>query len=137
MARIRHIGIKTVNPERLAKFYEDVFDMKVQLRRETGAIYMTDGYMNVAILPNRADGPNGLNHFGFLVDDMDEVAEKLRQAGADAPRVRPNNPPYAEQRAMDPDGNNFDLSVHGYDRSEFQEERAEAQDEKTREPADA
>ena len=35
MARIRHLGMKTLNPEKLAKFYEEVFDMKVILRRES------------------------------------------------------------------------------------------------------
>ena len=36
---------------------------------------------------------------------------------------RPANRPYAEYRAMDPDGNLFDVSVHGYEEAEFQSER--------------
>ena len=42
----------------------------------------------------------------------------------DEPLVqRPANRPYAEYRAMDPDGNLFDVSVHGYEEAEFQAQR--------------
>jgi hypothetical protein len=37
--------------------------------------------------------------------------------------MRPANRPFAEYRAMDPDGNLFDVSVHGYDEAEFQADR--------------
>ena len=126
MAKIRHLAIKAKDPERLVGFYEKTFDMKVILRRETGAVYMTDGYMNVAILPCRkeTDKP-GIDHFGFQVDDLNEVFGKLREEGIKAPTPGDHNPPYAEVRGYDPEGNGFDLSTHGYDREEYQEERAE------------
>jgi len=123
MAKIRHLAIKTKDPERLARFYEQVFGLK-QIRAESGgAIYMTDGYLTLALLRNRGEAtPSGINHFGFHVDDVAGVEEKLR--AFDEPLVqRPANRPYAEYRAMDPDGNLFDVSVHGYDEAEFQAER--------------
>jgi len=123
MAKIKHLAIKTVDPERLAKFYVDVFELEIVARGETGAIYLTDGYLNLALLKARADVPPGLNHFGFEIDDMEEIGERLEKAGMAGPKVRPNNPPFAEERAMDPDGNMFDLSVHGYQRQEYQEDR--------------
>ena len=55
MSKIRHLAIKTKSPERLAKFYEQVFDMKVILTEKSGAIYMSDGYLTLAILKNRGD----------------------------------------------------------------------------------
>jgi len=125
MGKIRHLAIKTKSPERLAKFYEQVFDMKVVLTEKSGAIYMSDGYLTLAILKNRGDyTPSGINHFGFQVDDMDEIEKRL--AAFDEPLTgRPSTRPYAERRAMDPDGNLFDVSVHGYDKVEYADERAE------------
>ena len=37
--------------------------------------------------------------------------------------ARPATRPYAEYRAMDPDGNLFDISVHGYDEAEYATDR--------------
>jgi predicted enzyme related to lactoylglutathione lyase len=124
MGKIKHLAIKTKSPERLAKFYEQVFDLKVVLTEKSGAIYMSDGYLTLAILRNRGDyTPSGINHFGFQVDDMDEIEKRL--AAFDEPLTgRPSTRPYAERRAMDPDGNLFDVSVHGYDKVEYPDERA-------------
>jgi catechol 2,3-dioxygenase-like lactoylglutathione lyase family enzyme len=116
--KIRHLAIMTLDPERLAKFYEQTFEMK----RLTGkgapgskAVYMTDGYITLALLENKADGkPSGLNHFGWHVDDQDEIANRMTRLGVKAPAKRPADRPYAETRGTDPDGNNFDLSVQGY-----------------------
>lgn len=132
MAKIKHLAIKTRDPSELAAFYEKALGLDVVLRRDTGAVYMTDGYLSLALLPLRdGDKGEGLDHFGFEIDDMAGVAEKLVACGVAAPKVRPNNPPYAEQRAIDPHGNEFDLSVHGYEQEEYQEDRAE----KVEEPA--
>ena len=133
MARIKHLAIKTIDPERLAKFYVDVFEMEIINRSDKGAVFLTDGYLNLALLKARGDVPPGINHFGFAVDDMEAVADRLEAAGMGRPKVRPNNPPYAEVRAIDPDGNMFDLSLHGYQDEEFQEDRADTA--KTRQPA--
>ena len=122
MAKIRHLAIKTKSPSRLAKFYEEVFDLKVIYSAEN-AIYMSDGYLTLALLPNNGQAaPSGINHFGFSVDNMDAIESKLLQHG-EALTGRPSNRPFAERRAMDPDGNLFDVSVHGYDTVEFQADR--------------
>jgi hypothetical protein len=79
------------------------------------AVYVTDGYITLALLENKADGkPSGLNHFGWHVDDQDEIAGRMAKHGVRAPAKRPADRPYAETRGTDPDGNNFDLSVQGY-----------------------
>lgn len=124
MAKIKHIAIVTLDPERLAKFYQQVFDMKILHRTKTGGVYLTDGYMNVALLPNKAEGkPNGLNHFGFEIEDQEEIARRMEKSGIATPRQRPADRPYAETRGTDPDGNNFDLSVHGYQTIENKKDR--------------
>ncbi len=132
MAKIKHLAIVTLDPGKLAKFYEEVFDMKV-LRRtpDSTAVYMTDGYITLALLPNKAEGkPNGLNHFGFEIDDQEETARRLNDFGLASPAQRPADRPYAETRATDPDGNNYDLSVHGYQTAEFKADRDAGADRK-------
>ena len=44
--------------------------------REDGqrAIYLTDGYINMAILPARG-GREGIDHFGFQVEELEEHAK--------------------------------------------------------------
>ena len=117
--RIRHLAIMTLDPERLAKFYEDAFQMKRIPRAGANgskAVFVTDGYLTLALLHNRAEGrPSGLNHFGFQVDDIDAAADRMVQAGGVTPAKRPADRAFAETRGADPDGNNFDLSVRGYD----------------------
>lgn len=132
MAKIRHLAIKTKDPKRLAKFYEDVFDMKAIHSEENGAIYMSDGYLTLALLRNRGEAtPSGINHFGFSVDDVEEIQARLEKY--DEPMtVRPSNRPFAEHRAMDPDGNLFDVSVHGYDEVEFRADRDKKNKEKVK-----
>ena len=116
--KIRHLAIMTLDPERLAKFYEQTFEMtrlKAKGVPGSSAVYMTDGYITLALLPNKADGkPSGLNHFGFHVESQEEIARRLVQAGLSSPAKRPADRPYAETRATDPDGNNFDISVQGF-----------------------
>jgi predicted enzyme related to lactoylglutathione lyase len=129
--KIRHLAIVTLDPERLAKFYEQTFDM-TRLTAERGvpgskAVYMTDGYITLALLENKAEGkPSGLNHFGWHVDDQDEVARRLTKAGVKAPAKRPADRPYAETRGTDPDGNNFDISVAGFGSAEGAEQKTKA-----------
>ncbi len=121
--KIRHLAIKTKDPARLAKFYVEVFGMKVIHTSQTGGTYMSDGYLTLAILPNRGDSsPSGINHFGFQVDDLHGVEANL--AKWEEPMTeRPSTRPFAEHRAMDPDGNLFDISVHGYDDVEYAADR--------------
>jgi catechol 2,3-dioxygenase-like lactoylglutathione lyase family enzyme len=121
--KIRHLAVMTLDPERLAKFYEETFEM-TRLTSKPGvpgskAVYMTDGYITLALLENKADGkPSGLNHFGWQVDDQDEIAGRLAKAGIKPPAKRPADRPYAETRATDLDGNNFDISVQGFGSTE-------------------
>jgi len=123
MAKIRHLAIKTKSPERLAAFYEEVFGMKRIRSEKSGAIYMSDGYLTLALLRNRGEAtPSGINHFGFQVDDIKDIEGKL-QKFEEPLTERPGNRPYAEYRAMDPDGNLFDVSAHGYEEAEFQADR--------------
>ena len=114
-AKIKHIAFITLDPERMAKFYTEVMGLELLHRGDNGSVFLTDGYLNIALLPNRAEGKaNGLNHFGFEVENCEEVAARFEKFKMERPRKRPADRHYAEFRATDPDGNNFDLSSNGY-----------------------
>jgi catechol 2,3-dioxygenase-like lactoylglutathione lyase family enzyme len=114
--KIRHLALFARNPAKLADFYHDVFEMEIVHRSPSGACFVTDGYLTLALLPHRleAEAAVGLNHFGFHVEDREELSRRLVAAGTEEPKKRPSNRPFAEFRAVDPEGNWFDLSEHGY-----------------------
>lgn len=114
--RLRHLAIVARDPERLAGFYGRTFGMEVFHRDEDGSCFLSDGYLTLALIKHRLDGeaPLGTNHFGFHVDDTEAISDALVNAGVETPAKRPSTRPFAEYRAMDPEGNWFDLSEHGF-----------------------
>ncbi len=124
MVKIRHLAIKSPNPARLAQFYCDALGLTLQHKSGSG-YYVTDGYLTIALLQSRPeDSPPGINHFGIQVDDADSIGKAIVDFGLPKPTQRKSTTPYAEQRGMDPDGNLFDISVHGYAEVEYPPERA-------------
>jgi catechol 2,3-dioxygenase-like lactoylglutathione lyase family enzyme len=120
MPKIRHLAVICMDPEKLAKFYCEVFDMQVvgrSNRSGRGNVFLTDGYMNLALLSQKAEGkPNGLNHFGFHIEDAEEIGRRMKKFDVVGPTQRPADRVYAETRGTDPEGNNFDLTEGGFDR---------------------
>jgi catechol 2,3-dioxygenase-like lactoylglutathione lyase family enzyme len=124
MATLRHLAIKTSTPERSAEFYRDAFDF-VEVGRagspEAGgaAIYLSDGFMNIAIFEITREGlpneePQGLNHFGVVVDDLDATIEKLEKLGAVCVQAPPEGGGSStfETKFVTPEGVGFDISTH-------------------------
>lgn len=126
MARpqIRHLAIFASDPHEMAKFYQDVFEMEI-VHQSTNAAFLSDGYLTLAVLPHSAEGSaaRGLNHFGFKVESNGQIAERIARFGIPGPKKRPTDRPYAEERAVDPEGNMFDISEHGFQRVETKAER--------------
>jgi len=117
MGKLRHLAIRTHQPESLAEFYQRVFDMKEMYRTKNGSIHLSDGEVNLAILnatnPKEPGHATGLYHFGFQVDDAEETDRRIKEVypeGAPEPRTAT----YAESRGKDPDGNLFDISTVGW-----------------------
>ena len=46
MAKIRHIALTTENPEKVAAFYKEAFEMEEVRRSDNGAVFLSDGYIN-------------------------------------------------------------------------------------------
>jgi catechol 2,3-dioxygenase-like lactoylglutathione lyase family enzyme len=127
--KLRHLALFARDPEKLAQFYVDVFEMTVVPDSDgSAARYVTDGHVTLAILPHRLQGsaPRGLNHFGFAVEDTAAISARIAKYDVESPKERPADRPFAEYRAVDPEGNWFDLSEHGFDTVETGEDRASA-----------
>jgi catechol 2,3-dioxygenase-like lactoylglutathione lyase family enzyme len=127
-AKIRHLALYARDPEKLSAFYQDVFGMELIHSEGPGkGQYLSDGYFTLAILKHRleASAAHGLNHFGFSVDERAPYTKKLIANGVEEPKARPADRPFAEYRAVDPEGNWFDLSEHGFAAPETADQRAE------------
>jgi predicted enzyme related to lactoylglutathione lyase len=113
MARIRHIAVFSDDPSNLADFYVDVFGMKVNGKSKEGAVWMTDGYMDIALLPRRNElAPEGVHHFGVTigVEEREHVYNRLKERGHKLMTPPPGRP-YVEDAVKDADGNKFDIST--------------------------
>jgi catechol 2,3-dioxygenase-like lactoylglutathione lyase family enzyme len=116
MAKIRHIALVALESEKVADFYKTAFGME-EVHRHTSAntegryaIYLSDGYINLAILPIK-DRPEGIYHFGFEVDDVDAAFTTAMDAGASPPyKELPRDGRFAEKFVVDPVGIKVDLS---------------------------
>jgi lactoylglutathione lyase len=133
MARIKHIALTTADPARAAEFYKSAFGLKELRRSPNGSVFLTDGYIHVAVLRHKtekdadvgAHGPNfdGIHHFGFEVDDLDEACQKLENAhaqrltakdGSDA-AMRDGVHTNFEMKWAGPDGVVIDVSHTGWE----------------------
>jgi catechol 2,3-dioxygenase-like lactoylglutathione lyase family enzyme len=114
--RLRHLAFVVRDARRTAEFYRDQFGMELFHTDPDGSHFVTDGYLNLALIQQRLDGDvaTGFNHFGFQVTDIAALADRLAGAGVPRPVLRGGDRPFAEYRATDPEGNWFDLSEHGF-----------------------
>jgi catechol 2,3-dioxygenase-like lactoylglutathione lyase family enzyme len=133
MAKIKHIALTTKDPDKVAAFYKEAFDLQEVRRSPNGAVFLTDGYINLAILNWKTEkdadvgvnGPNysGIHHFGFEVDGLPEVSEKLEKVQAQRLSQRdgmdtamePRGPRNVEVKWAGPDGVVLDVSHTGWD----------------------
>jgi len=129
-AKIRHIAIATRDPDGIADFFKRALGLKhVGLANSDLATghFLTDGYIHLAILKFKNDhaaytegGPRyeGLHHFGFKVDDLEEARKKVEEAGA---TFKPLGGKATGQGVVDvevkyylPNDVRIDLSEHGW-----------------------
>ncbi|MGH7825406.1 MAG: VOC family protein [Candidatus Binatia bacterium] len=106
--RIRHIAINVQDREKEAEYYKGVFGMEEKMRGENGTIYLSDGFVDVALISTPRH-PWGINHFGFQVDSVKTV-EEVAQTTAEANTFGA----IAESWIRDPEGNRVDVSEHGW-----------------------
>ena len=133
MARIKHIALTTSDPDKVAAFYKAAFGLQEIRRSPSGAVFLTDGYINLAILNWKtekdadvgANGPNysGIHHIGFQVEDLAEAGRRLEGVGGEPltrkegleTRMEPGSHRNFEMKWAGPDGVVIDISHTGWD----------------------
>lgn len=126
MSKIRHIAVTTNDLARSAEFYKGAFGLD-EIKRNDEAVILTDGYIVFALLLFRADryggGRPGLHHFGFQIEDMDEIERKMSALGGcemieynqtHGNREGTPNNWVGEKKWMDPEGVAFDINPTGW-----------------------
>ena len=129
MPKLRHIALHTRDVEGTADFYKRVFDMVEVGRTDSPlatGVYLSDGDLNVAVLnfksaeaADRNDGLGpvfGLHHFGFWVEDMEDIRRRLVEAGAEhrENRQAAATTSFFEEKYKGPDGVMIDVAEHGW-----------------------
>jgi catechol 2,3-dioxygenase-like lactoylglutathione lyase family enzyme len=124
---IRYAGIRTRDPEGLARFYRSALPIK-EVRRvaassgETTAIFLSAGTTALGLLRKADGGKAGFERIGFQVNSIDEIQERIRKAppflypGEPEITVMPAPPgdPGKSLYLKDPDGNTVELSEEGW-----------------------
>jgi len=118
---IRHLATCVENNDEVLDFYLNVFGFREsttskKIRAQNRVVrWAADGATAMAILPDRTrrdmnerESPkDGLNHFGWLVSDIQRFLDSLP---AGCLSERPSSRPMAEYRGLDPNRNPFDIS---------------------------
>ena len=118
---IRHIATCVHNNDEVLDFYVNVFGFREsttskKIRAQNRVVrWAADGATAMAILGDRnhrdmneRESPkDGLNHFGWLVNDIQNFLDSLPEGCISQ---RPSSRPMAEYRGFDPDRNPFDMS---------------------------
>ena len=87
---INHISIRANDPGQVAEYYEKVFELKeAETYRDDGSICLTDGKVKLLLRPrdqNLYRGlREGLDHFGFKVDSLEQTKKDLDDLAATDP----------------------------------------------------
>ena len=85
--KIRHIAIRCEDTEKTAQWLQDALELQLVQRRGSGAIDLSDGDVNLTLLPlglgtgDHAPRP-GFEHIGVTVADDAAARQRLLAAGA-------------------------------------------------------
>ena len=87
MGKIRHIAIRCEDTEKTAEWLQKALELQLVQRRNSGAIDLSDGDVNITLLPlglGTADRPArpGVEHIGVTVADDEVVRQRLLSLGA-------------------------------------------------------
>ena len=129
MARIQHLAIASLDPEKQAEFYKKVFGFE-EIRRldnpRARGVVLTDGHINISVLNFQQDqidhglGFTGLHHFGVYVEDLEGTAEKCLANGCIPYSELPEDPgekaknyrPKRSDKFKGPENALFDIADH-------------------------
>lgn len=94
---IGHFAIRVREPDRVAGFYADIFELEaLNTATEGGGYHFSDGRVTLAILPWKISDFNGsgieqpaLDHIGFRVPDLDAFRRHVEKVNHINPQIAP------------------------------------------------
>lgn len=107
MAKIRHIAYRAEDTEAMAKFFVEAFEMEIAQHRPNGAIDLTDGTINITLLPANGPGASGnlgIDHMGFTVEDEAEAMRRVEAAGGRESNAVNLGGAFYEKKVVGPEG---------------------------------
>ena len=114
MAKIRHIAYRVEDVEAFADFFVKAFEMEIVQRRSGGVVDLSDGVLNISLLPPgtpTSDGEptHGIAHIGFTVADEEAAKQRLVAAGGEELRTIRTDSANYEVKFRGPEGIVVDL----------------------------
>jgi catechol 2,3-dioxygenase-like lactoylglutathione lyase family enzyme len=106
--RIRHIAINVQDRDNVAEYLKKVFGMEEKERGGNGTIYLSDGFLDVALISSTKH-KWGINHFGFQVESIKAIERLAGTAATPSPAGV-----HAEFQLRDPEENPIDMSEEGW-----------------------
>ena len=111
MAKIRHIAYRAEDVDGMANFFVNALGMTIKQKRKNNAIDLSDGTINITVLPLRAgtsDGEPtrraGIDHIGFTAENDAEAFRMMEAAGAKKAGTVNLGTAYYEDKFMGPEG---------------------------------
>jgi len=107
VSKIRHIAYRAADVETMANFFVDALGMTITQRRKNRAIDLSDGEINITVLPLRGteNENQGIDHIGFSVENDDEAGRRLETAGAKKiATIELGSPAHYEAKYKGPEG---------------------------------
>jgi catechol 2,3-dioxygenase-like lactoylglutathione lyase family enzyme len=107
MGKIRHIAYRAADVEKMANFFVEALGMKITQKRTNRAIDLSDGTINITVLPLRgtANEHQGIDHIGFSVENDDEAGRVLESVGAKKiATIELGSPAHYEAKYQGPEG---------------------------------
>ena len=110
MAKIRHIAYRATDVDAMAKFFVEAMGMQLIQKRKNNAIDLSDGSVNITVLPLAAGSPNGegkkpgIDHIGFTAENDQEQFVRMEAAGATKAGAVNLGTAYYEDKFKGPEG---------------------------------
>jgi catechol 2,3-dioxygenase-like lactoylglutathione lyase family enzyme len=110
MAKIRHIAYRAADVDGMANFFVNAFGMTIKQKRKNNAIDLSDGTLNITVLPLSAGAPAGeakrpgIDHIGFTAENDAEAFRMLESAGAKKAGTVNLGTAYYEDKFVGPEG---------------------------------
>ena len=122
--KLEHVNLTVSDVEKSSRFYCELLDLKVRWRGETSvgwpAVHIGDENAYLAIFqspkPTRVEEDYerlGLNHVGFIVDDLADAKRRLERLGV-TPKSEQDYDPGKRLYFFDPDGIEVELVEYAH-----------------------